>query len=143
VTDSTPSARNRPESGADILLCVTSRTLTRVRRSAVLTISAGLSLLVAGPASAKVPEGWSDPAPVPELQALLILVGIPLLLILLISAAVYVPAMVRGERVAPGAAPVHDQWFGGPRGGAREIESGTGRGDQSRDSETGGAGGRW
>ena len=143
MTDSTPSARNRPESGADILLCVTSRTLTRVRRSAVLTISAGLSLLVAGPASAKVPEGWSDPAPVPELQALLILVGIPLLLILLISAAVYVPAMVRGERVAPGAAPVHDQWFGGPRGGAREIESGAGRGDQSRDSETGGAGGRW
>ena len=74
MTDPTPSARNRPESGADILLCVTSRTLTRVRRSAVLTTSAGLSLLVAGPASAKVPEGWSDPAPVPVLQALLIAV---------------------------------------------------------------------
>jgi len=143
VTDSTPSARNRPENGADILLCVTSRTLTRVRRSAVLTTSAGLSLLVAGPASAKVPEGWSDPPPVPVLQALLILAGIPLLLILLITAAVYVPALVRGERVAPGAAPVHDQWFGGPRGGAREIESGAGRGDQARESETGGAGGRW
>jgi hypothetical protein len=147
VTDSTPCARNRPENGADILLCVTSRTLTRVRRSAVLTTSAGLSLLVAGPASAKVPEGWSDPPPIPVLQALLILVGIPLLLILLISAAVYVPAMVRGERVAPGAAPVHDQWFGGPRGGAREIESGAGRGDQARETETetetGGAGGRW
>ena len=143
MTDSTPSARNRPESGADILLCVTSRTLTRVRRSAVLTTSVGLSLLVAGPASAKVPEGWSDPPPVPVLQALLIFAGIPLLLILLISAAVYVPAMVRGERVAPGAPPVHDQWFGGPRGGAREIESGAGRGEQARESETGGAGGRW
>ena len=143
MTDSTPSARNRPENGADILLCVTSRTLARVRRSAVLTTSAGLSLLVAGPASAKVPEGWSDPPPVPVLQALLILAGIPLLLILLITAAVYVPALVRGERVAPGAAPVHDQWFGGPRGGAREIESGAGRGDQARESETGGAGGRW
>ena len=143
MTDSTPSARDRPENGADILLCVTSRTLTRVRRSAVLTTSVGLSLLVAGPASAKVPEGWSDPPPVPVLQALLIFAGIPLLLILLISAAVYVPAMVRGERVAPGAAPVHDQWFGGPRGGAREIESGAGRGDQARESETGGAGGRW
>ena len=103
MTDSTPSARNRPENGADILLCVTSRTLTRVRRSAVLITPAGLSLLVAGPASAKVPEGWSDPPPIPVLEALLILGGIPLLLFLLIAAAVYVPAMVRGERVAPGA----------------------------------------
>ena len=82
---------------------MTSRTLTRVRLSAVLTTAAGLSLLVAGPASAEVPEGWSDPQPVPVLEALLILAGIPLLLIVLISAAVYVPALVRGERVAPGA----------------------------------------
>ena len=143
MTDSTPNARNRPENGADILLCVTSRTLTRVRRSAVLTTSTGLSLLVAGPASAEVPEGWSDPPPIPVLEALLILGGLPLVLFLVIGAAVYVPAMVRGERVAPGAAPVHDQWFGGPRGGAREIESGIGRGEQARESETGGAGGRW
>ena len=143
MTDSTPNARNRPENGADILLCVTSRTLTRVRRSAVLTTSTGLSLLVAGPASAEVPEGWSDPPPIPVLEALLILGGLPLVLFLVIGAAVYVPAMVRGERVAPGAAPVHDQWFGGPRGGAREIESGAGRSEQARESETGGAGGRW
>jgi len=143
VTDSTPNARNRPENGADILLCVTSRTLTRVRRSAVLTTSTGLSLLVAAPAFAEVPEGWSDPPPIPVLEALLILGGLPLVLFLVIGAAVYVPAMVRGERVAPGAAPVHDQWFGGPRGGAREIESGAGRGEQARESETGGAGGRW
>ena len=142
MTDSTSYARNRAETGADILLCVTSRTLTRVRRSAVLTTAAGLSLLVAGPASAEVPEGWSDPPQVPVLEALLILAGIPLLLIVLISAAVYVPALVRGERVAPGAAPVEDQWFGGPRGGARELES-AGRGEQPAQSETGGAGGRW
>ena len=122
---------------------MTSRTLTRVRRSAVLTTAAGLSLLVAGPASAEVPEGWSDPQPIPVLEALLILAGIPLLLIVLISAAVYVPAMVRGERVAPGAAPVEDQWFGGPRGGARELESGSGRGEPAAQGETGGAGGRW
>jgi hypothetical protein len=98
VTDSTPHARNRPETGADILLSVTSRTRTRVRRSAVLTTAAGLLLLVAGPASAEVPEGWSNPPDVSMLEALLILAGIPLLLIVVISAAVYVPAMVRGER---------------------------------------------
>jgi hypothetical protein len=123
--------------------CVTSRTRTRVRRSAVLTTAAGLFLLAAGPASAEVPDGWSDPPPVPVLEALLILAGIPLLLTALIGAAVYVPAMVRGERVAPGAEPVTDQWFGGPRGGARELESGAGRGEQAREAETGGAGGRW
>ncbi len=99
-------------------------------------------MLVAGPASAEVPEGWSDPEQVPMLEALLVLVGIPLLLFVLISAAVYLPAMIRGERVAPGAAPVTDQWFGGPRGGARELESGSGRREPA-ESETGGASGRW
>ncbi len=141
--ESTTNARNRAEAGADILLGVTPRTRMSVRLSAVLSTAAGLSLLVAGPASAEVPDGWSDPAPIPVLQALLILAGIPLLLIVLITAAVYVPAMVRGERVAPGAAPVTDQWFGGPRGGARELESGAGRGEQAREAETGGAGGHW
>jgi hypothetical protein len=115
----------------------------RVRRSAVLTTATGLTMLVAGPASAEVPEGWSDPQQIPMLEALLIFAGLPLLLIVLISAAVYVPAMVRGERVAPGDAPVTDQWFGGPRGGARELESGTGRREPAAQSETGGAGGRW
>ena len=143
MTDSTPHARNRPETGADILLNVTSTTLMCVRRWAVLTTATGLMMLVAGPASAEVPEGWSDPEQVPMLEALLILVGLPLLLIVLISAAVYLPAMVRGERVAPGAAPVTDQWFGGPRGGARELESGSGRHETAAESETGGAGGRW
>jgi hypothetical protein len=143
VTHSTPTARERPGVGADILLCVTSRTRAHVRRSAVLTTVVGLSLLVAGPASAKVPEGWSDPQQVPLQQVLLVLVVLPLLLIALITAAVYVPALVRGERVTPGVAPAEDQWFGGPRGGARELESGADRGEQAAPGETGGAGGRW
>ena len=142
MTDSTRNTRNRPKNGADILLVVTSRTFARVRRTAVLTTSTVVSLLVAGPASADVPEGWSDPEQVPVLNALLILVGLPLLLILLITAAVYLPAMARGERVAPGAAPVANQWFGGPREGTRELESGAGR-EQAHEAETGGAGGRW
>jgi hypothetical protein len=144
VTDSTPLARERPDTEADILLCVTSRILALVRRSAVLTTVFGLSLLVAGPASAKVPEGWStDPEQISIQQVLVVLVVIPLVLIALITAAVYVPALVRGERIAPGAAPVEDQWFGGPRGGVRELESGAGRGEQEAQGETGGAGGRW
>jgi hypothetical protein len=102
-----------------------------------------MSLLVAGPASAKVPEGWSDPEQIPMQQVLLILVALPLLLIALITAAVYVPALVRGERVAPGVAPVEDQWFGGPRGGTRELESGAGRDERAAEEDTGGAGGRW
>ena len=145
MTDSTRLTENRPDSGADILLFVTSRTLTRVRRSAVLTTAVGMSLLVAGPASAKVPEGWSgtEPSQIPMQQVLLVLVVLPLLLIALITAAVYVPALVRGERVAPGAAPVEDQWFGGPRGGVRELEAGGDRREQSVETDTGGAGGRW
>ena len=142
MTDSTSNARNRAETGADILLCVTSRTLARVRRSAVLTTVIGMSLLVAGPASAKVPEGWSEPEQIPVQQVLVVLVVLPLLLIALITAAVYVPALVRGERVAPGVAPVEDQWFGGPRGGTRELESGS-RSEHPAEEEAGGAGGRW
>jgi len=138
VTDPTPDARNRPDTGADILLCVTSRTLSRVRRSVVVTTVVGLSLFVAGPASAKVPEGWSDPPEVPLQQVLLILVVLPLLLIVLITAAVYVPALVRGERVSPGAAPVEDQWFGGPRSGTAELPA-----PDTDESQAGGASGRW
>lgn len=98
-------------------------------------------MLLAGPASA-VPEGWSEPEPVPVLEALLILAGIPLLLMVVISAAVYVPAMVRGERVAPNAPEIENQWFGGPRSGTRELES-SGEREGATAGETGGAGGRW
>jgi hypothetical protein len=143
VTESTPIAGDVPETGADTLLSVTSRTPTRVRLPAVLSAAAGLSLLVAGPAGAEVPEGWSDPPPVPVLEALLILAGIPLLLIVLITAAVYVPAMARGERVSPNPPEIEDQWFGGPRGGTRELESAGDRGRGGEPGETGGAGGRW
>jgi hypothetical protein len=143
VTEPTPLTENRSDTGADILLCVTSRTFTRVRRSAVVTTLVGLSLLVAGPASARVPEGWSDPPEVSTQQVLLVLVVLPLLLIALITAAVYAPALVRGERIAPGAAPVENQWFGGPRGGTQELEAGSDPDAQSAMGETGGAGGRW
>ena len=141
VTDSTLIAAKRSARAADTLLLVTSRTRSRVRRSAVLTAAAWVSVMLAGPASA-VPEGWSEPEPVPVLEALLILGGSPLPLEALMSAGVYVPSMVRGERVAPHAPEIEDQWFGGPRSGTRELEA-SGEREGSAASETGGAGGRW
>jgi hypothetical protein len=116
---------------------VTPTTQTFLRRAAVLTAAAVTPLMLAAPAGADVPEGWSDPEPVSGMHALLVLGGVPLLLFALIVLAVYVPAMVRGERVAPGAATPEDQWFGGPRSGTHELKSGS-------DTEgTGGASGRW
>lgn len=108
------------------------------RRGAVATVAAALPLLAAAPAGADVPEGWSDPEPVSALHAILVLGVIPLGLFVLIVLAVYVPAMVRGERVAPGAPALENQWLGGPRRTTAELA-----GPDSHESEAGGASARW
>jgi hypothetical protein len=110
------------------------------RRSRRLTSAAAASVVVAltglaAPASADVPEGWSNPDDVDMLYALLLLGGVPLLLFAGIAVLTYLPALIRGEKLAPGAA--DDQWFGGPRQGAKELESGV------QAEETGGARGTW
>ena len=105
-----------------------------------MTVAVATPLLVAAPAHADVPEGWSDPEPVDPLHAILVLGGIPLLLFVVITAAVYVPSLIRGERVAPGAPAFESQWFGGPRSGTHEIESGSHVADSG---DTGGASGHW
>jgi hypothetical protein len=84
------------------------------------------------------PVNWSDPKDVNMVHALLLLGGIPLLLFVLITVAVYVPSLVRGERIAPGQSPVENQWLGGPRTGTAEL-----KGPESEDAEAGGASGRW
>ena len=48
------------------------------------------------------------------------------------------PALARGERIAPGAPAVENQWIGGPRKAAGELAGPDGEG-----SEAGGAGARW
>jgi hypothetical protein len=104
-----------------------------------------LVLGYAGPASADIPVGWSDPPSVPVLRELLVFIGIPLLITAVIFAALYLPGIVRGESVAPAGAHTDDQWFGGRRetaelqtsGAAREVEGA----ETSRD--TGGASGTW
>ena len=85
-----------------------------------------------------VPVGWSDPAEVNVVRALLLLGGIPLLLFIGIAVAVYIPPLVRGERIAPGSPPVENQWLGGPRAGVPELTA-----PQTEDAGTGGASGRW
>jgi hypothetical protein len=121
---------------------VTTPISAAVRRIAVLAVSgitvAGLSMALASPAGAEVPEGWPDPDPINQLGAILLLVGVPLLLAVVITLAVYVPALARGERVAPGTPQVEDQWLGGPRKSAGELA-----GPDSETSRAGGASGRW
>lgn len=113
-----------------------------VRRTVVVLVTGltmtGLSLVLAAPAMAEPSEGWPDNDPVDMLQALLVLAGIPLLLFVVITVAVLVPAMVRGERIAPGAPAVDNQWLGGPRKSAGELAA-----PDTETSEAGGASGRW
>jgi hypothetical protein len=85
-----------------------------------------------------VPLGWSDPPDVNMVEALLLLGGVPLLLFLLIAMAVYVPSLVRGEPITPGAPAVENQWLGGPRTGTAQLMA-----PESDTTETGGASGRW
>lgn len=97
-----------------------------------------MALAVALPASADVPQGWSDPDPVSWLTILWLLIGIPVGLFVLITLAVYAPAVARGERVAPGEPKVEDQWFGGPRKGTNELAA-----PDTDESKAGSASGRW
>lgn len=115
-----------------------SRTATLVRRTTVLLAGSAALVAVAGPASADVAEGWSQPDDVDAWHALLVLGGIPLALGLLITALVYVPALVRGERVAPNAPAVENQWIGGPRRTTAELA-----GPDGDESQAGGASARW
>ncbi|GAA1476244.1 hypothetical protein GCM10009623_06900 [Nocardioides aestuarii] len=106
-----------------------------IRRTALLLVAATVPVLVASPAGAEVPEGWSNPDDVSFLHLLLTVAGIPLVLAVLIALAVYLPALARGEKVAPGAT-TQDEWFGGPNRQPAEIEAGEAR-------TTGGGSGSW
>lgn len=84
-----------------------------------------------------VPTGWDQPPDVDMVHAILLLGGVPLLLFLGIALAVYVPSLVRGEPMRPGAPAVENQWLGGPRSTAELAGPGT------ETDDTGGASGRW
>jgi hypothetical protein len=113
-----------------------------LRRTALVVGSATVLLLAyAGPAAADIPDGWSNPKPVPVLHFLLLFVGIPALITLGILLAIYVPGVVRGETVAPAGARASDQWLGGRRDTTKQLGS-AGSADKT-DGDTGGAGGTW
>lgn len=125
---------------------MTSTTAVRAVRRATRAASAGALLvfvaggaLLASPAAANTPEGWSNPPAVETTHALLVLLAAPLGLFLLIALAVYVPALARGERVSPSAAgALESQWFGGPRKSHDELAA-----PDNDESQSGGASGRW
>ena len=97
--------------------------------------------LLAAPAHADVPAGWGgqdEHVGMDALHALGVLVGAPLLLFVLIALAVYLPAMVRGEKLLPDHSPGEGQWIGGPRQGVAELPAADGD-----DSRAGGASGSW
>ncbi len=120
---------------------------SRAPRRAALVVGSATVLVLgyAGPSSADIPVGWSDPPPVPVLHDLLLFIGIPLLITACIFAALYLPGIIRGDSVAPAGAHTDDQWFGGRRASAELETSGAGResegAEQARD--TGGASGTW
>jgi hypothetical protein len=117
---------------------VTTTLESLARRATVVLAAVATVLAVAGPASADVPEGWSNPEAVSGLHVLLVFVGIPLLLFVVICVLVYLPSMLRGERMTPGTAAHENQWFGGPRKGTAELAA-----PDTEESKAGGASGRW
>ena len=122
-----------------------------VRRTATLACATAALLattaLLAGPASADVPVGWGPEYDVDPLFVLGVLVGVPVLLFVLIVAAVYLPGIARGERVAPGATGPEDQWLGGRRQTGEIDASATGStpalGSSESERTDGGASARW
>ena len=93
-----------------------------MRAGAVLC---GLSLaMVAIPASASPPQTWDDPDHGPLLQTLAYLIGVPLLVIAVVTLLVYLPSMMRGQSTEPALAfQERNEWFGGPRKGLDSATS--------------------
>lgn len=109
-------------------------------RAVVLAGAPALALL-SSPARADVPAGWGGATEHERLDALHslgVFVGAPLLLFVLIAVAVYLPAMIRGEKLLPDHSAGEAQWIGGPRQGVAELPAPDGE-----DSRAGGASGSW
>ncbi len=112
----------------------------RPGRLAVLAATPALALLAA-PAHADVPEGWGGQTTTNKLDglhALGVYLGAPLLLFVVIALLVFLPAMVRGEKLLPDHKNDDGQWIGGPRQGVAELP-----GPDGEDSRAGGASGGW
>ena len=121
-----------------VTLClVTSKLAHLARRCSIVLVAGGLVLAAAGPAGADTPEFWSDPDSVNPWDAALLVI-IPVVLFVVITAIVMLPGYVKGERLNQGGQPPADQWFGGPSSGTAELPA-----PDTEQSQAGGASGRW
>jgi hypothetical protein len=107
-------------------------------------VSAGVILgSWAASAVAAPPEGWENATNDSMLESLLKLVGIPLLVIAVVTLVTYLPSMVRGGRGTSDPATYfteHSEWFGGPRETAAAVEAPAASGQKQA---LGGASARW
>ncbi|CAA9344135.1 MAG: hypothetical protein AVDCRST_MAG24-1424 [uncultured Nocardioidaceae bacterium] len=90
--------------------------------SAGLVLGSWVTSAVAAP-----PQGWENATNDSMLMSLLKMLGIPLLVIAVITLLTYLPLMMRGGRKS--ADPVsyfaeHSEWFGGPRTTPEAVEAG-------------------
>ncbi len=116
------------------------------RRRGVRAAAVSLGLVLGSSAATAVaapPEGWENGVNDSMLVSLLKLVGIPLLVIAVITLLTYLPSMMRGGRDASDPAGYftdNSEWFGGPRSTPEAVESGTPSGGNQ---VMGGASARW
>jgi hypothetical protein len=91
----------------------------------------------------EAPTSWPNPAPMSMLHVLLLFVGVPLLIITVVTLLVITPSLIRGPRYRPGLSWwAKPEWFAGPERGLhalddrsdRALEAGPSAGVQSRPS---------
>ncbi|WP_110239087.1 hypothetical protein [Nocardioides gilvus] len=118
---------------------VTTGPVRLVRSSLRLFVPLGIlgSVLLAAPALAERPEAWETPESVGFLDFFLLVLVFPLVATAVITLLTILPALVKGEKLSPNAAPIEDQWLGGPKGGKAELEGS----DAAKNA--GGASGQW
>ncbi len=96
-------------------------------------------------AVAAPPEGWENATNDSMLVSLLKLLGIPLLIIAVITLLTYLPSIMRGGRSpvdATGYFAEHSEWFGGPRATPEAVE-GRPVATEGQLTTRGGASARW
>lgn len=110
----TPLARRRARAATPVGL-----------RAGALAAGVMLGSWVASAAAAP-PEGWDNGTNDSPLVSLLKLLGIPLVVIVVVTLLTYLPTMMRGGRNATdswGWFSEHSEWFGGPRTTPESLDS--------------------
>jgi hypothetical protein len=114
-----------------------STVLRRVSRATV--IAGGVAVgLAASPAEAKPPSTWETPDNPSFLHQLLLLGGVPVVVFLVLTLAVYLPTMMRRGSAEPAVAfQERSEWFGGPRKGVAATAESAGDGDKKGGASAG------